>query len=152
MAKSLNNFQRAVEATPDIANGYKPGLSALGIYSSKISVDHTSLIEGSVDIDTCTTNRYPNASRWDYVFSYNGKAYFVEVHSAKTDEVSTVLRKLQWLKDWLRVHAPQINSLKASKPFYWIQSRDFAIPRTSPQYRKAITAGLKPIPRLNLLK
>lgn len=150
MAKSKNGFKKAVEATPDIANGYRAGLSALGLHASKISVTSTALIEGSVDIDTCTTAKYPSSNRWDYVFSYDGKAYFIEVHSANTSEVTIVLNKLQWLKDWLNQHATEINKLKASKPFYWIQSKGFSIPKTSPQYRAAVKAGLKPIPKLNL--
>lgn len=150
MAKSKNSFQKAVEATPDVATGYKAGLSALGTHASKISVASTSLIEGSVDIDSCTTAKYPNANRWDYVFAYHGKAYFIEVHSANTSEVRTVLSKLQWLKNWLHNHATEINKLKAKNSFYWIQSKGFAIPKTSPQYRAASMAGLKPIAKLKL--
>ncbi|MFN4144359.1 MAG: hypothetical protein ACK4GN_00930 [Runella sp.] len=147
---SKNSFHEAVEATPDIANGYKTGLSALGTHSSKISVASTSLLEGSVDIDSCTSKKYPNSNRWDYVFSYKGEAYFIEVHSADSSEVRTVLNKLQWLKDWLTQHAPEINRLRAKNPFYWIQSKGFAIPKTSPQYRAASAAGIKPIAKLNL--
>ena len=150
MAKSKNSFQKAVEATPDIVNGYMAGLAALGTHTSKIIVASTSLIEGSVDIDRCTTTIYPNANRWDYVFAYSGKAYFIEVHPAKTSEVKTVLNKLQWLKDWLNQRATPIDALKAKNPFYWIQSKGFAIPKTSPQYRAASHAGLKPIAQLKL--
>lgn len=150
VAKNKNNFKTAVESTPDVANGYRAGLSAMGAHTSKISVASTLLIEGSVDIDTCTTAKYPNSYRWDYVFAYDGKAYFVEVHSANTSEVRTVLNKLKWLKDWLNHHATEINKLKAKTPFYWIQSKGFAIPKTSPQYRAASNAGIKPIAKLYL--
>jgi hypothetical protein len=88
----------------------------MGTYTSKISVTSTLLIEGSVNIDTCTADRYPNSNRWDYVFAYNGKAYFVEVYSAHTSEVRTVLSKLEWLKAWLNHHATEINKLKAKNP------------------------------------
>lgn len=148
--KQNNRFKSAVESTPDVANGYRSGLSAMGPHTSKISVASTLLIEGSVDIDTCTTAKYPNSNRWDYVFAYDGRAYFVEVHSANTSEVRTVLNKLQWLKDWLNNNATEINKLKAKNPFYWIQSKGFAIPKTSPQYRAASNAGIKPVAKLNL--
>lgn len=151
MTKSKKNrFQKAVEATTDVRNCYQAGLLALGIHTSKISVASPSFIEGSVDIDRCTTTKYPNSNRWDYMFAYNGKAYFVEVHSANTSEVKTVLNKLKWLKEWLSQNATEINKLKAKNPFYWIQSKGFAIPKTSPQYRAASKAGLKPIAKLNL--
>lgn len=145
-------FQQAVEATTDVNIGFKIGLTALGSYSSRILVSTTKELQGSIDIDTLTTAKYPNANRWDYAFAYKGEVFFIEVHSANSSEVRTVLRKLQWLKDWLHQNAPEINKMKAKKiaPFYWIQSKSFAIPKTSPQYRAAESAGLKPIARLVL--
>lgn len=145
-------FRQAIEATPDVATGYRTGLTAMGVHSRKISVVNTHNIEGSVDIDSCTTQKYPNENRWDYAFSYNGEVYFIEVHSAITSEVTTVLKKFRWLKDWLIQQAPEINKMKArSRPaFYWIQSKDFSIPRSSPQYRSAVFAGIKPIAKLTL--
>jgi hypothetical protein len=149
---TLSAFQTAVENTPDVATCFQVGLRALGQHSQKIALDDTSLCEGSLDIDGCTTRLYPNENRWDYALSYNSEVFFVEVHTANTTEVSTVLRKLQWLKDWLVSEAPEINALKATKhfPYYWIQSSGFDILKTSPQYRRIVQAGLKPIARLNL--
>jgi hypothetical protein len=144
-------FKQAVEKTPDVASGYKSGLSALGKYSQKMSCGNVRLLEGSVDIDTCTRTKYPNDSRWDYALSYNQKIYFVEVHPASTSEISAILDKLCWLKDWLNQHAPKINQLPKAQPaFYWIQSSNFAILKTSPQFRKIVQHNLKPISRLLL--
>ena len=151
MAKRNNNtFKKAVEATPDIENCYQPGLKSLGVHSSKITLDNTSLSEGSVDIDTCVTSKYPNDSRWDYCLSYKGKTYFVEVHTANTREVGAVLKKLQWLKDWLISNAPELIKLKAKQPFYWIQSGNYSILPNSKQERRMAQVGLKPIPKLHL--
>ncbi len=151
-AKPTMTFKKAVEDTPDVATCFKTGLTALGTDSSKVIVTDTPDLEGSIDIDACTTACYPNASRWDYAFAYKGEALFIEVHSANSSEVGTVLRKLKWLKDWLQKQAPEIDKLKAKKlsPFYWVQSKGFAIPKTSPQYRAAKAAGLIPIPKLKL--
>lgn len=144
-------FKQAVDATPDVQTGFKTGLTALGTHSSKVSVSDTQLLQGSLDIDKCTTTKYPNSNRWDYAFAYKGEAFFIEVHSANSSEVRTVLRKLKWLKEWLHQKAPEINKLKAKgQPFYWIQSKGFAIPKTSPQYRAAKGAGLIPKAKLNL--
>ena len=151
MAKQALSFKQAVEATPDVANGYQNGLDALGQYSNKINAANTRLFNGSVDIDTCTTRKYPNANRWDYALAYSQKVYFVEVHSASTSQVSTVLRKLQWLKDWLNSDAPEINRLKAEKPYYWIMSNNNRILPGSSQARQISQAGLMPIPCLNLM-
>jgi hypothetical protein len=150
--KPVLSFRQAVEATSDIENGYLPGLTALGVYSKRIVVSDTTKIQGSVDIDDCTIALYPNDSRWDYAFAYKDEVFFVEVHSAITSEVKTVLKKLQWLKDWLVTRAPEINKLKAKSrnPFVWVQSKNFQIPKSSPQYLMAVQKGLLPLKKLEL--
>ena len=73
------------------------------------------------------------------------------VHTASTSETSTVLRKLEWLKAWLREQAPEIDKLKSKSlpPFYWVQSKQYALPTHTPQYRKAVSAKLIPIKEWN---
>ncbi len=143
-------FKTAVESTPDIVNCYRKGLQALGTHSKKIALANPLLCDGSIDIDGCTTRLYPEDSRWDYACAYRGKVYFIEVHTASTSEVSKVLKKLQWLKDWLHQRAPLVNELKADSPYYWIQSNGSALLKTSPQFRRIKQAGLTPIPTLKL--
>lgn len=148
--KITDKFEAAVRSTPDVAGCFQPGLMALGGYSSLIKPGNTSKCKGSIDIDDCTKTKYPQSNRWDYAIGYDGYAYFVEVHSAETGEVGTVLRKLQWLKDWLHKNAPEINKIKAAKPFYWIQSGRYSIFPGSPQARQVARAGIKPISKLEL--
>ena len=149
--KKVNNaFKNAVEKTPDTSNCFQSGLRALGGHSNKIALSDS--CDGSVDIDKCLfeQKKYLNANRWDYAFGYKSQAYFVEVHSANTSEVATVLRKLQWLKDWLKEKAPEINKIKASKPYYWVASGKYNILKTSPQFRTINQAGLNPISALKI--
>ena len=145
-------FRNAVLATPDIATCYKPGLTALGAYSNRVCVADTTKLHGSVDIDSCTTAKYPQANRWDYTFAYKEEVFFLEVHSANSSEVKTVLKKFQWLKDWLHRDAPEISKLKAKSknPVIWIQSKNFQIPKNTPQYLAAIQAGLLPKKKIEL--
>jgi len=150
MAKQTFTFKQVVEATPDVENGYQVGLGALGQYRNKINAANTRLLNGSVDIDACTTVKYPNENRWDYALAYSQKVYFVEVHSANTGQVNVVLRKLQWLKDWLNSSAPEIKKMKAQQPYYWIMSNNNRILKGSSQARQISQAGLKPMPCLNL--
>ena len=144
-------FKEAVEQTPQVAKAYKAGLLAFGDYSSKVVVPDNRLLGGSVDIDAATVELYPNDNRWDYAFDYNGETFFIEVHTASTSETSTVLRKLEWLKVWLSEQAPEIYKLKSKKlpPFYWVQSKKYALPTHTPQYRKAVSAKLIPIKEWN---
>jgi hypothetical protein len=144
-------FKQAVEETEEIKNGYQNGLKALGNYSNKVEFGDTKKCEGSVAIDDCTESLYPQENRWDYVFGYKGEAYFVEVHSAHTSEVSVILKKLQWLKNWLNSKAPEIKKLQAKdKAFIWIQTNGNHILPKSSQNRLLAEKGLKPVSKLIL--
>ena len=147
----MMTFKEAVKQTSQVAEAYKAGLLAFGDYSSKVVVPDNRLLGGSVDIDAATVELYPNDNRWDYAFDYNGKVFFIEVHTASTSETSTVLSKLEWLKVWLREQAPKIDKLKSRiiPPFYWVQSKQYALPTHTPQYRKAVSAKLIPIKEWN---
>ncbi len=127
-------FKDAVSNTPDISEGFKVGLTALGKNSSKVVVTKTVTVEGSVDIDSTTVTLYPRDNRWDYAIGFNGKVIFVEVHSANTSEVDVVLKKLSWLKAWLNSRAPELAKLRAPEPYFWVQSKNFQILKHSPQY------------------
>lgn len=148
----MNNFKDAVLATNDIKGCYKQGLQGLSEHKAKIEVGNTRELDGSVAIDDCTKRTYPDANRWDYVFGYKGEAFFVEVHPAQTSEVAAVLKKFQWLIDWLQNKAQEINNLKAQdqSAFYWVQSNGYNILRNSPQERAIIQKGLRPVARIKL--
>ena len=120
------SFKEAVQATPDIADAYKSGISALGSYSKKVVVPNKRLFGGSVDIDVATKTLYPNDSRWDYAFDYSGETFFIEIHPANTVETRIVLNKLKWLKHWLQSKAPELDEIKSTKlhPFYWVEKND----------------------------
>lgn len=151
--KKKLTFQQIVQKIEGLTDAYQVGLRALlQTHRNKVQLGNTSQCDGSVDIDTSLTAKYPQASRWDYVFSYKSELYFVEVHTASTGEVTTVLKKLQWLKDWLNSDAKQLDGLRAKKQpsIVWIQSNGFHILPNSPQFRKISQAGLKPIAKLVL--
>lgn len=141
------SFQEAIDRTQDVCGKCQNGLAALGKCSKKIIVPDVSLIDGSLDIDSSTVSLYPMAHRWDYALSYNGEVFYIEEHSAITSQVSVVIEKLKWLKQWLREKAPEINKLSSTKknPYYWIQSSNFSIPKHTRQYKMAVQNRLLPI-------
>ena len=145
-------FKQAVLATEDIKECYQVGLQGLRGNRNKIVLPNPSICGGSVEIDNCTLKKYPNDNRWDYVFDFKGEAFFMEVHSANTGEVSTVLKKFQWLIDWLHHHAPELNKLKPKNKsaFYWVQSGGYNILKNSRQERAIIQKGLRPVSRILL--
>lgn len=142
--KGISIFEEVINATPDVTGKYQKGLAALGSYSIKIEVEDSQLIDGSLDIDNTVKKLYPEDARWDYAVSYNGKVYFVEVHPAMTSEVTKILAKLAWLKQWLKQQAPLMDEIKAEVPYHWVQVSNCTILPTSPQYRRLAAAGLLP--------
>ena len=116
------NFEAAVQNVPEIATCLKSGLQALGSNSKKVKVAFTPKLEGSVDIDGCLKRRYPNAPRWDYVFGYNGRLYYVEVHPSSLGEVKSVVAKFEWLKEWRKSSAQSLENLKNLSSYHWVSS------------------------------
>ncbi len=123
------SFKEAIQNTVDLVVCYRPGLQALRADSSKIKASQTNLLEGSVNIDDCVKEKYPNDSRWDYVLGYKERVYYVEVHPASTSEVRSVLAKLDWLEKWIRGTA--LNNLVHKSTYHWIASGSIRITRNS---------------------
>jgi hypothetical protein len=151
--RNKKTFKQAVEATAEVCNCFRKGKQAIKKDErDKVVVADPGKCGGSLFIDKCLIDqdKYPNENRWDYAIDYAGEVFFFEVHTASTREVSTVLKKLEWLKKWLNDKGTEINSLKAEKSFYWIQSKGYHILPNSSQEKLAKQNGLKPIPKLLL--
>lgn len=140
----MNKFEQTVSVVSDIAGGYRRGLGALsGAYSKYVGAADNRMIDGSVDIDNCTKNKYPSANRWDYVISYSGKAYYLEVHPATEGTVKEMEAKLKWLKDWLKSKAIALDEYPSGKPrFTWVHSGKCGLSKTSSEFKKAAMLGL----------
>ncbi len=156
-------FRQAVEAAPPPVNAaYRAGKQALEKrHRSKVSCADLQRLTGSIDLDSALARQpgYANDPRWDYGLGYrprNGQeqAVWVEVHSATTGEVSAVLNKLRWLRDWLNAEALPLKRLTdragGDIRFVWIASSGFNIPKTSPQFRRLNRNGLPLKSRLEL--
>jgi hypothetical protein len=147
-------FRDAVTSTPGLEHAYRPGLQALRTADhDHVSCRNTRTLTGSVDLDNTLASLLPDDARWDYGVglkpaSKEEKVIWIEVHPASSSHVDGVLRKLEWLKTWLRTQAPQ---LKAFPPqFFWIASGSVALPATSQQRRKVASTGLRFVTHLAL--
>ena len=135
--KRPNLFKEAVERTPDIQNGYRIGLKALkGKDAGCVTAENTRMVDGSVDVDACTRDLYPNEARWDYVVGYRGCAYFLEVHPA--------------LRNWLTMQAPALKTLQNGKSLYWVPSGKHNILPNSPQSRMLAQSHILLVGKLKL--
>lgn len=142
---SKSGFQIAVEQTAEISGAYKAGLQALkNCDKQKISVADSHKLNGSVDIDSAVKDLYPEENRWDYAIGYGDKICFVEVHHAATSEVEKMLKKLSWLKQWLKDKAPELSKIPKSEiPYVWLSTSGVHIIPSSSEYKKLATAGIK---------
>ena len=154
-------FRQAVEAAPHPVNGeFREGKQALeNRHRGLVTCGDARRLSGSIDLDAALRRQRPNDPRWDYGLGYrpaNGRelAIWVEIHSATTGEVSKVLDKLQWLKDWLNREAEELRRLtdRSEKeiPYVWIASSGDNINRNSRQYRMLSQSGLRLKTRLAL--
>ena len=122
---SASPFQQAVEQTPCVKDKWRDGLQALkGEHRSAIDQKKPQLRGGSLDIDAAMKAAEPDADRWDYAIQHDGLMVFVEVHSADGDHhVTKMVKKVQWLRQWLRDQAPLIGALpRATEPFRWVHT------------------------------
>ena len=151
------SFKKAVEAIgAPVKSAYEPGKRALPkLHAKKISCAADQRIHGSIFLDDALkgVKKHSQASRWDYGLGYTnpaGKefAIWVEVHTASTDEVRTVIRKMDWLRDYLDSEAPALRKLTPAlngnpDPFVWIASNGNHILKNSPQARLLAQSGLR---------
>lgn len=140
-------FRMAVEGTPDVANGYRPGLQALeNVDKGAVKLKEMRKVDGSLNIDKETKHLYPNDSRWDYAVGYDGKIFFVEVHPANTSNITEMAKKKEWLKEWLKSKAPLLDALPSGHPrFLWAATESGVhISNQAPYMRKLAQLGFNP--------
>jgi hypothetical protein len=141
------SFKTAVGNTRHLADAWKPGLQALRAQDRPhvVPVDPRRL-QGSVDVDSALRSRQPNANRWDFAIAYrhtnNQKdfIYWTEVHTAADKEVKVVLKKLNWLRKWLKGDGSLLNAF--DREFVWVSSGATMFTLDAPQRKQFAELGL----------
>jgi hypothetical protein len=141
-------FKEAVEQTPHLAEAYCLGLQALRPEDKPhIEPEDPRKLAGSVDIDAANKRTDPNGNRWDFAIAYkhtNRNAevvYFVELHTASDSQVGKVVKKAQWLLNWLHGVGARLNAFE--KEILWISSGPTTFSLTAPQKKQMAQVGLK---------
>lgn len=120
--RGTKGFHAAVAATPSIRDASCPGLQALRRTDRDRIVDG-GLAVGSVALDEALVRADPHGNRWDYGIGLpepggrGESVLWLEVHHAASGETEAVLKKLAWLRLWLREQAPRLDALR--KTFVW---------------------------------
>ena len=138
-------FMQAVLAVGEpVASALRNGKQALGNNAACLACKNTRRFVGSVELDATLQIIFPDANRWDYGVGFvqsrsKQVAVWIEIHPASEGEVDLMLRKLLWLKNWLRNSAPSLDKLTertdGSRVFFWVAT-DAGVSIT-PKSRKA---------------
>lgn len=135
------NFRQAVSETNGIRNAWRPGLQALKAGDRpRVTAASTRTLAGSVDLDGALAREHPRENRWDYGIGSKRPGagseyvYWVEVHPASDGETATMLRKLSWLRGWLRASESPLNAL--DQEFVWVSSGRTAASLAAPLRRR----------------
>lgn len=153
---AMSAFQAAAHAAKlDADTHFSAGLGAIkGCYRPCIQARDTRMLRGSLDLDGALETIEPGNHRWDYGIGLqlvgNGPeiAVWVEFHPASTSEVDVVLKKLDWLREKLRVFK-QLGKLTQTaaqtgvRNFHWLPTGSGVhIPSHTPQARRLAAQGL----------
>jgi hypothetical protein len=127
-----------------LAQALKPGLQALGANSTRVQVLPPARATNSVNLDASLTAAKAPGAKWDYGIGIargqRREVAWVEVHTATSSEVSSVLNKLAALRAWLRSHAPHCTAAACS--FHWVAT-DAGVHIDAARRRKLNAAGLR---------
>lgn len=89
-------IRRALASTSPLQTRIREGLEAVKRKDRVcLSVDVRGAVGDSLDIDVAFQKSHPEVNRWDYLLGHlpSGQVIGLEPHSAKQDEISTVIRK-----------------------------------------------------------
>jgi hypothetical protein len=140
-------FKQAVASTPNLENAWQDGLGALRREDKPhIRAEDTRQLRGSVDLDTALLPLEPDANRWDFAIGHqhtNQRAEFihwVETHTGSDKEIKVVLRKLEWLKGWLRGDGLPLAAF--AREFIWVSSGHTLFTQGSGQVKTLAQKGI----------
>lgn len=118
-------FREAVDAAPELRGAFRKGLQALRRSDgARVECRDPRRVTGSIDLDGRLAGSRPADPRWDYGIGVRTegaeKAVWLEVHPASSGHVDGVLKKLRWLRDWLRRNAPDLGAMTSR--YCWVAS------------------------------
>lgn len=142
-------FKAAVEKTPNLENAWRAGLQALRAEDKPhIEAQDTRKLTGSVDVDAALLHAEPNANRWDFGIAYqhtNRDAeviYWVELHTASDSQVSVVIRKAQWLINWLKNEGRALAAFE--RDIVWVSSGATSFTPSATKLKQMSQLGMRP--------
>jgi len=138
-------YAEALAASSSLKAHGRPGLQALGADSSRVTVKNTRSIRGSINVESCQLRIAPRENAWDYgvgieISGDSDGMIWLEVHSANSEHVQTVIDKLDSLLRFLREHAPALNKLP--RAFVWLATGRVQLSPNSTSRRRINARGI----------
>ncbi len=136
-------FAHAVAQAIDRPDCCQPGIQALSrSHRRSIRVPNTRDLAGSVNLDDCLHDAYPEDARWDYAIGCTNRLLvFVEVHGY---DISGIARKKDWLSQFLQSHGRALVAWARSQVYYWVPTPRASVPRQgSRDYNRLREKGIK---------
>jgi hypothetical protein len=141
-------FKEAVEKTKNLEKAWEPGLQALRAEDRlHIDAEDTRKLRGSVDLDKAWQQIDPHGNRWDFGIAYQHSnradefVYWVELHTASDSQVKKVIKKAQWLLNWLKSNGGLLNQFE--REIVWVSSGATTFTLNAPQKKQMALAALK---------
>ena len=156
--KSKRNvrFKEAVQAiSGEVGKGYGKGIERLATSDKKlISCNTPQRLTGSLNLDKALERdkRHANKNRWDYAIGYKSpqeteRAIWIEIHTISEKEVSTLIKKHDWLKDWLNSDGESLKKITTKQnstySYFWLSGRGVRISRSSSSFRRLSKRGIQ---------
>jgi len=145
---TIKTFKNAIAKTPHLKSAWRTGLQALRAEDKPhIVAEDTRKLTGSVDVDTAYKKMEPQSNRWDFGIAYQHTnrpaevVYWVELHTASDSQVSVVIRKAQWLLNWLKNGGNLLATFE--KDIVWVSSGATTFTHSSTQKKRMALAGLQ---------
>lgn len=142
------SFKKAVGKIPAMKGAWCPGLQALRAEDKPhIEAKDPRAITGSVDVDAAYRKLMPQSNRWDFGISFQHSnrekevIYWVELHTASDSQVKVVIKKAEWLLEWLRNEGHPLAAFE--RELVWVSSGNTSFTRSSPQRKQMAQAGLR---------
>ena len=107
-----------------------------------ITEDLKGTVQDSLDLDSATAAQFPTANRWDYVVAVraSGRLVGIEPHSARDDEIATVIAKKQQATQVLSEHLIAGRRVTA---WIWVSSGRVKFSKMDPAIRRLDQNGIR---------
>lgn len=114
--------RRALKDDWSLQADVKNGLAAVeSAHRGYLATGIRSAFADSLDLDTALQESYPGENRWDYLLGHSASEEVIglEPHSAKEDQVSTLIKKRKAAKQQLASH---LRTGKSVARWLWVAS------------------------------